>query len=138
MNIDTEHLDILNIDRVVMTTQGETEYESVIISDMPWNGEVYVAITADSNFANAIIERKHLEKFMKASKPAKKKKPTAQEKLKALKIGTRFTTETGDEWIKVGDDNFIETDEKLAIRGMKFGGFLQAEHFKGKITVIED
>jgi len=114
----------------------------VEFADMPWSDAVYIALDTSSGFANIIIKRKDLEKFMKASKPAKKKKkkPTTQEKLKALKIGTRFkAAEDGAEYIKIGKEAYIETDEKLAIEAMKSGvGFLQAEHFWGKITVVDD
>ena len=113
--------------------------DKVELADMSQSKEVYIALNTVSGFANIIIPRRHLENFMKASKPAKNKKPTTQEKLKALKIGTRFVTESNNEWIKVGEDKFIETDEELAVNGMKWHpGFVRSEDFRGKITVVED
>ena len=68
--------------------------------------------------------------------------------LRELPIGTRFvTTIDGNEFIKVGEDYYIETNEKLMMNARKDGlGFLNAENFDpmdeyeevGEIIVVTD
>lgn len=76
---------------------------------------------------------------------AAKNNPLISEQIAELKIGTRFVTSDGNEFIKVGTDKYIETDEKLMLNARKLNlGFLNAVDFDGdegdsrQITIVEN
>lgn len=124
-------------DQIRVKIKGNWNGDEAEFADMPWEDSVYIAIKTADNFTNIIIKREDLEKFMKASKP---KKNSTKDKLKAMKIGTRFLSPTGTEYIKVGNDNFIETNEEMAKAGFKASpGFVHVSDFStGKITVVDE
>jgi hypothetical protein len=161
MKIKTEHKVSLNAYQsraFIVEDNGDPDSwdRKLEISDLAWEDTLYISLWSYSGemVENIIIRRKDLEKFLKqARKNAKQYKEDnpavpISVQLRELPIGTRFITTTdGNEFIKVGEDYYIETNEKLMMNGQKGGlGFLNAENFDpmddyedvGEIVIVSE
>lgn len=153
MKIKTRNLDYLGADQsTAFIKDGDfgNSTRELELSDLAWEDSIYVATWEGGELSNnLIIPRKKLEKFLKqARKNARAYQealPAVSEQLAELPIGTRFTTAFGERYIKVAEDYYIETDEKLMVNARKLDlGFLNAADFDDdeggsrKITVVDD
>jgi hypothetical protein len=151
MKIKTEHKEWLKASQSNAFIKDDDEHRELEVRDLAWEDGIYLAIYEDDRMdINIIVPRKKLEKFLKqARKNARAYQealPAVSEQLAELPIGTRFTVgEDGAEFIKVGKDYYIETDEKLMVNARKLDlGFLNAADFDDdegesrKITVVDD
>jgi hypothetical protein len=107
---------------------------------------IYIVLYGeDGKFrSNIIIPRADLDQYFQVLDGGEYLPPIS-EQIAELKIGTRFVTSDGNEFIKAGTDKYIETDEKLMLNARKLDlGFLNAVDFDGdegdsrKITVVDD
>lgn len=156
MKIKTTRLEHMGADQISMRVVDSDTGRQLEISDLAWSDEIYLSIKEsdreaegdNAGFLNIIVPRKNLEKFLKrARKNARKydeNLPLVSEQLAELEIGTRFLTSDGSEYIKVGTDKYIETDENLMMAAREWSlGFLNAVDFdvdegeSRKIKVID-
>jgi len=133
----TKWEDIRDRDNVIATLGkniifGQVRYiECYGEEDDPDSISDYIQIWADGVEKDSYNEESQFLLMRRDGWEIEAVKPPIPEQLAELPIGTRFTYYPGgEEYIKVGTDSYIETDEKLATNGMKANlGFLNAIHF---------
>jgi hypothetical protein len=109
---------------------------------------IYIVLYGeDGKFrSNIIIPRADLDQYFQVLDGGEYLPPIS-EQIAELKIGTRFVTSDDNEFIKVGTDKYIETDEALMTNARRLVpdmGFLNAVDFDGdegdsrQITIVEN